>query len=292
MYKIKIIGIFLIIATSIQVNAQVFKKNDEYISSFVISADSLLKTNKSIAAAEAKNAVTLLDEKFVIKPFKATNKKRSPAQLYSYARKATVIVGSTYRCSKCAHTHVNPASGYIIDKSGVVVTNYHVLKVYADMGNGNTPLAFLVKLSDGRTYPVKSVLAASQQDDLAILQLDTNGDILPSLNLSSGANIGDPVYVLGHPHNIYYHFSQGIVTQKYSEPMRAEGNSFDRNLMLISADYGVGSSGGPVMDQYGNIVGTVSATQTLNYSNDYPVVQMILKKTIPVESIWKLIRQQ
>lgn len=62
-----------------------------------------------------------------------------------------------------------------------------------------------------------------------------------------------------------------------------------RNVMSISAGYATGSSGGSVMDQFGNIVGTVSNTRTLLHSDMNPSLQMVIKNTIPVESLRLLI---
>ena len=56
--------------------------------------------------------------------------------------------------------------------------------------------------------------------------------------------------------------------------------------MQISADYGVGSSGGPIIDSHGNLVGIVSSTYSL-YANPqtYQNFQMAIKKTVPVKLI-------
>ena len=88
---------------------------------------------------------------------------------------------------------------------------------------------------------------------------------------------------------MHYFFSQGYVNHKYIDEAGAPNDSFKRNVMAISADYATGSSGGPVMDQYGNIVGTVSNTRTLMHSDMNPSVQMVIKNTIPVESLRQLI---
>lgn len=285
----KISFLLLLCGIGLSVQAQEFVKNDEYISKFASSADSLLKVNTSISAVEAKNAATLVGDKAKVKLKKVNKKLLTPNQVFEQSKLATVIVGAAFLCPRCEHTHINPATGYIIDETGIVVTNYHVVNAYAYMSGGNKPLAFLVRLHDGRTYPVKSIVAASEQDDLAILQLDTNGDKLPTLALAPKANIGDVAYSLGHPHNLYYHFSHGYVNHKYVDYTRVNGTDYNRNIMLISADYGIGSSGGPIIDAYGNVIGTVSSTRALAHAESPTSIQMVLKKTIPVESLWKLI---
>lgn len=60
--------------------------------------------------------------------------------------------------------------------------------------------------------------------------------------------------------------------------------------MYISADYAGGSSGGPVVDSAGNLVGVISSTRSVYSSNnDKPQLQMVLKETIPVSSLKNLL---
>ncbi|QIH35940.1 serine protease [Sphingobacterium sp. DR205] len=290
MIKFKISILLVLLSINLFAQAQEFMNNEEYIAKFATSADSLLKVNKSVSAQEAKNVAALVGDKVKITLKGVKSKLLTPNQVFGQSKKATVIVGSAYLCTHCEHTHINPATGYIIDENGIVVTNYHVVNAYAYMGGGNKPLAFLVRLYDGRTYPVKDIIAASEKDDLAILRLDTQGDKLPAFALAPKANIGDVAYSLGHPHNLYYYFSQGHVNHKYVDKTRVNGTDYYRNIMLISAEYGIGSSGGPIIDAFGRVIGTVSSTRTLSHAESPTSVQMILKKTIPVESLWKLLK--
>jgi len=211
--------------------------------------------------------------------------------MYVQIKRATVITACAYLCPRCSNTHLSESSGYLIDSRGIMVTNYHVMAQYAFMKDGNKPVGFFARLSDGRTYAVKAVLAASKKNDLAILQLEANGESnLPALPLASAAKVGDHVYVVGHPKGMHYFFSQGDVTNKYFENAGDSGNKFLREMMTISADYATGSSGGAVVDVFGNVVGTVSNTNMLMHSEQNPSVQMVLKNTVPVESLWKLVQ--
>lgn len=147
----------------------------------------------------------------------------------------------------------------------------------------------MVRAANGRMYAVKSVLTASKCDDLAILELETGGDTFTVFPLAEKASVGDQIYVLGHPKGMLYFFSQGYVNHKYVDEAGEPNDRFKRNVMAISADYATGSSGDPVMDRFGNIVGTVSNTRTLLHSDMNPSVQMVIKNTIPVESLRLLI---
>ncbi|WP_431293068.1 S1 family peptidase [Pedobacter sp. P26] len=116
--------------------------------------------------------------------------------------------------------------------------------------------------------------------------------MLPALPLAKSANVGDQVFVLGHPKGMHYFFSQGNVTNRYMEEAGPDDARFFREMMTISADYATGSSGGPVLDLYGRVVGTVSNTKMYTHSEMNPSVQMVVKNTVPVESLWKLIRSE
>lgn len=231
--------------------AQDFRNNTQAISQrFVSSADSLIALGKVSPAEQLKKSLahpTL--GQFTM----AVNNKRDlhAREIYSKALQSTVIVGSAYLCPRCANTHVGNATGYIIGQEGIVVTNYHVVDGYINMGEGNKPLALLVRMANGKTYAVKEVVNASEKDDLAVLRLDIGKDVLPALALSSGAEIGDDAYVLGHPRGMYYFFTKGMVNSKFQEAGGTEENPYFYDVMAISADYAAGASGGPVLDSEG-----------------------------------------
>ena len=125
-------------------------------------------------------------------------------------------------------------------------------------------------------------------NDLAILRIDPKGVQLPSLRVATeDAEIGDPAYVVSHPKGFFYAFSTGMVTDKFSQ---YNGEKY-MNVMAISADYAAGSSGAAIIDECGNVIGTVCYTNTLVYSNDENKTQMVLKGTIPASSLLKLIEE-
>ncbi|MGN6420650.1 MAG: S1 family peptidase [Pseudobacter sp.] len=274
-----------------RVEAQVFTNDAKMAADYLAAIDSILAKGATIQAADAQKALEAGVQGVMAELARPAEKVMEPANLYEYAKRATVITGCAYLCPRCTNVHLSESSGYIIDPKGIMVTNYHVAATYAFMKDGNQPKGFFARLADGRTYAVKAILASSRKDDLAILQLETNGELLPALALGEPAKVGDKICVLGHPQGMHYFFSQGNVTNKYLEEAGASGQKFFREMMCISADYATGSSGGPVMDMYGNVVGTVSNTRMLLHSDRDAGVQMVLKNTVPVESLWKLIRK-
>jgi len=281
-----------LLLTAFSASAQDFTNDQKILADYQKSVDSLLTKTKSVTATAALAVLKAPSITLEINLAKDTKKALSPNALYEFAKKSILIVGCSYLCPKCSNTHLSESTGYVIDAKGIVVTNYHVVNTYADMHDGFKPVAFTVRLANGHVYAVKSILTASKKNDLAILQLETNGDMLPALPLAKSANVGDQVFVLGHPKGMHYFFSQGNVTNRYMEEAGPDDARFFREMMTISADYATGSSGGPVLDLYGRVVGTVSNTKMYTHSEMNPSVQMVVKNTVPVESLWKLIRSE
>lgn len=298
MNKFSSTWIFMVLVLSISLalvpnlsKSQNVTNDAKLLENYQKSIDSVLAKTKSITAEDAQKALADSTGIAAVNLIKPAIKTLTGNALYEKVKRATVITGCAYMCPRCSNPHLSESSGYIIDPKGIIITNYHVMAQYAFMKDGNKPEGFFVRLADGRTYAVKTILAASKPNDLAVLQLETNGAILPALALGSPAKVGDPVYVLGHPKGMHYYLSQGIVNNHYLEEAGGEGKKFFREMMSISADYATGSSGGPVLDVWGNVVGTVSNTKMLVHSDMNPGVQMVLKNTVPVESLWKLIRK-
>ena len=270
--------------------AQGFTDDAKLAAAYLKSSDSLLLKVKTVTTIDAQKVLADPPKSAAVSMSKPSKKVLTANAIYERAKQSTVITGCVYLCPRCSNPHISESSGYIIDPKGIMVTNYHVMSIYANMADGNKPLGFVARLANGRTYAVKSILTSSKENDLAVLQLETNGELLPALPLAEGVNVGDKIFVLGHPKGMHYFFSQGNVMDKYLEEA-GEPNKFFREMIVISADYATGSSGGPVMDEYGNVVATVSNTHPLLHSEMNPGLQMVLKNTVPVESLRKLIQK-
>ena len=271
--------------------AQGFTNDAKIAADYQKSVDSLLLKVKTVTLEDAKAMLANPPQSAAVGIVKPSKKVLTANAIYERAKAATVITGCVYLCPRCSNAHISESSGYIIDPKGIMVTNYHVIATYANMSDGNKPLGFVIRMANGRTYAVKSILTSSKENDLAVLQLETNGDLLPALPLAEGAKVGEKVFVLGHPKGMHYFFSQGNVMDKYLEEAGEPNHRFFREMVVISADYATGSSGGPVMNEYGDVVATVSNTHPLIHSEMNPGLQMVLKNTVPVESLYKLIKQ-
>lgn len=140
-------------------------------------------------------------------------------------------------------------------KPGFVATNLHVLK-RASQG-------YVKSLSDGVSYKVSGVAGFDLKHDVCVLFLGGAGDpsLPPSLSLSTTeVAVGDDILVAGNPEGLEASFSRGIVSAIRS----------GSGLIQMDAAISPGSSGGPVVNQHGEVVGLAVSTlvegQNLNFA--------------------------
>lgn len=206
---------------------------------------------------------------------------------YESICRTVVVVGAIDFCKDCKRSHMGTvSSGWIIDPRGYIMTNYHVLedKKAEELG---------VMTSDGAVFPVRAVLAADREGDAAIIQIDPQGAELVALPLASAARTGQPIRVIGHPDGRFYSLTEGIVSRVFSE--KTSDDKDQRTWLTVTADYGGGSSGAPVLNVAGEVVGMVSSTATLLADNEEgkePAaadVQMVFRDCVSIETMRRLI---
>jgi S1-C subfamily serine protease len=199
--------------------------------------------------------------------------------LYTQRKGSVLVFAGLFKCKQCPDWHAGCSSGFVLTEGGVAVTNYHVV-------NHPESTALVTATADGRVLPVKAVLAASEADDIAIVQL--GGGNLQAIPLLADAEVGSKVSVIGHPSGKFYTLSEGIVSRYYLQ--KDLGAQAQR--MAITADFAIGSSGGPVFDECGNAVGMVAGTESIYYTRTNGVndnLQMVLKYCVPASSVLRLI---
>ena len=133
-------------------------------------------------------------------------------------------------------------SGFIVDPSGIIVTNKHVI---------GGALRITVRLQDGTEVPAR-VLAVSPFVDLALLKIDVEHP-LPTLRLGDGdaARPGDPVLAIGDPLAVGTSLSAGIVSGTQRDLMNTPFDDYVQTDAAINH----GNSGGPLVDTAGEVIG-------------------------------------
>ena len=143
-------------------------------------------------------------------------------------------------------------TGFVYSNDGKIVTNYHVIED-----------AYSAKITiNEQNYTVQSILAYDKTIDLAVLKITATS--LPVLNVCEKAHaVGSSVYAFGSSKGLTATFSQGIITYADRE---LEGVHYVQHDAAISS----GNSGGPLINQYGEVIGvntmTVRDSQNLNFA--------------------------
>jgi serine protease Do len=141
-------------------------------------------------------------------------------------------------------------TGFVVDKSGVILTNNHVVEG-AD--------AVQVKLSDEREFPGK-VVGTDPPTDIAVVRIDAK-DVRPlPLGDSDATEVGDWVVAIGNPFGLSHTVSAGIVSAKgrtrQDVPLDPAGYY---DFIQTDASINPGNSGGPLLNLKGQVVGMNSA---------------------------------
>lgn len=139
-------------------------------------------------------------------------------------------------------------SGVIVDATGVIVTNYHVIEGADDIK---------VVLNDRREFEAK-ILGSDERTDLAILQVKTDGVMLPTLAFGDSDNleVGDIVLAIGNPFGVGQTVTSGIVSALARTHVGITDYSF---FIQTDAAINPGNSGGALVDMHGNLIGVNSA---------------------------------
>jgi putative serine protease PepD len=159
-------------------------------------------------------------------------------------------------------------SGVILDKTGRIVTNNHVVS------GAGSDAKIQVVLNDGRTYPA-TVLGTDSSTDLAVIKLDNPpNDLTPAvLGDSSSVGVGDPVMAVGNPLGLAGTVTTGIVsatdrpttTQAESQdPTQTQGENVVTNAIQTDAAVNPGNSGGALVDAQGRVIGIPSSIASLS----------------------------
>lgn len=147
-------------------------------------------------------------------------------------------------------------SGFIVDKSGYIVTNAHVVE---------DAVRITVKLDSGEEF-VARVVGTDDLTDIAVLKIDAKRD-LPAVKFgdSDKAEVGDWVLAIGSPFGLAKTVTAGIISQKERETPYA--SAFQRFIQTDAA-INRGNSGGPLVNLDGEVVGVNSqiATSTGDYN--------------------------
>ncbi len=135
-------------------------------------------------------------------------------------------------------------SGFILDKAGHVLTNYHVVE--------NHNRGIKVMLSNKRSYDAK-VVGTDQVHDLALLQIEAPNLEPVTLADSSSLAVGQKVYAIGNPFGLSGTMTRGIISSIRS--IRESQGALIEDAIQTDAAINPGNSGGPLLNSHGEVIG-------------------------------------
>lgn len=161
-------------------------------------------------------------------------------------------------------------TGFLVRPDGWVATNLHVV-----VGGPKV----VVTLRDGRELPVVELLAANPDHDLALVRVEAHG--LPALALGDSDKMrpGDPVVAIGNPMGLEDTVSNGLVSARRTVEHGLE-------VLQVSAPIAPGSSGGPIFNDHGEVIGVATAVveggQNLAFGMPIRYLAPMIEKPAPM----------
>ncbi|MGD1068760.1 MAG: trypsin-like peptidase domain-containing protein [Bryobacteraceae bacterium] len=195
-----------------------------------------------------------------------------PGTLYKQASPAVVLIEALGSDGKVAST----GSGLLVSADGRLLTNYHVI-AHAKQAT--------VRLANGDAYDLVEVITVDKRKDIAFLKIPAVDLPFVKLGRSNGVEIGASVYSIGSPLGLQNTLSQGLV----SGIRDMDGY----RLFQISAPISHGSSGGPIFNLNGEVIGiavlTIEGGQNINFAIpiDYARGMLGMSQTQPLATVYE-----
>ncbi|MAT16579.1 MAG: hypothetical protein CMJ46_15065 [Planctomyces sp.] len=186
-------------------------------------------------------------------------------ELVTQARKSVVVVTFSGRDGQ----KLGVGSGFIIEPDGLIATNLHVI-------GDSRPIS--VHLANGKKYDVTEVRATDHTLDLALIKIDEEN--LPTLPVRFTNDIrdGEAIIALGNPLGLNHSVVKGVV----SSQREVEG----RNMLQLAIPIEQGNSGGPVINQQGEVIGLVTlkslASENLGFAVPASDLKLLLDRPNPI----------
>lgn len=176
--------------------------------------------------------------------------KMSMPEVYSAVVDSVVSITTSSTQTNIFGQQVETAaagSGFIITADGYIVTNYHVIEAATDVK---------VTLYNGKSYAAQ-VIGGDEDYDIAVLKIDVK-DLTPVvLGNSEKINVGEAVAAIGNPlGELTFSMSVGVVSCA-NRAINIDGTPF--NMIQVDCSINHGNSGGPLVNEYGEVIGIVSA---------------------------------
>ena len=157
-------------------------------------------------------------------------------------------------------------SGFFISRDGKIVTNYHLIK-------GARKVA--VKLKNGSAFLPRRIVNLDPDKDIAVIAIETSSPTYFTMGNSNAVIVGQRVLTIGNPQGLESTVSDGLVSS-------VRVNDLGMKVFQVSVPLSNGSSGGPLIDLNGEVIGITTASmadgQNLNFAVPINYVRILLRK--------------
>ncbi|KAH7447567.1 hypothetical protein KP509_01G112000 [Ceratopteris richardii] len=178
-------------------------------------------------------------------------------------------------------------SGFIWDRYGHIVTNYHVIAKLAkdNSGKQQSQVSILYPNGDVMTK-VAQLIGIDAAHDLAVLKIDAPGGVLQPLTLGSSKDlkVGQSCFAIGNPYGYEHTLTTGVISGLGREIPSPAGSPINGAIQTDAA-INAGNSGGPLLDIFGHIIGINTATFTRQGSGMSSGVNF----AIPIDLVLKIV---
>lgn len=178
-------------------------------------------------------------------------------------------------------------SGFVWDRFGHIVTNYHVVAKLAKDTSGKQQSQVSLLYPDGNVVvKVAQLVGVDAAHDLAVLKIDVPGDVLRPLPLGSSKTlkVGQSCFAIGNPYGYEHTLTTGVISGLGREIPSPAGRPIVGAIQTDAA-INAGNSGGPLLDTFGHIIGINTATFTRQGSGMSSGVNF----AIPIDIVLKLV---
>ena len=189
----------------------------------------------------------------------------TPEEIYAANLGAAVGVNGDVTTNAWGYTVRNAVSGsgFVISSnatSSYIVTNYHVINNVQDIK---------VFFANGTSYDA-TLVGGEQENDIAVLKVDAGNLQTVTLGDSDALNVGENVYAIGNPlGELTFTFTGGYVSAKDRSVTMSDGTVM--NMLQTDTAINNGNSGGPLFNEYGQVIGIVSAKLSSSSSSEASV---------------------
>jgi S1-C subfamily serine protease len=237
-----------------------FRDDEAITADFTRKLAALAKADKPLGTKKLR-ALADKDKPAAVKPQPPGKDPLTPEAVYRKALPSVFLIGSVlpHETEAGEYDTGRLATAWVLAADGVLVTNWHVFDKVLDGER------YGVMDHDGNAYPLTDVLGVDKAADVAVVRVEAKG--LAPLSLAAAApDVAAWVAVLGHPGDRHFTFTQGHVSRfsRFTDP---DTKAVSR-WMAVTAEYAYGSSGSPVLDRFGAVVGMAALTESIDYPDE------------------------